>query len=239
MRRKGYSRQRPKTREKDRYVTVKYSFTLHGRRIPCCKKFLLDTLGIGKRKVEYMVKNLSSHGTPKSDERGKNQKANATDEATNQRIREHIASFPTIPSHYCRKSSKRTFLSSNLSVHQMHEIYKNAERKAKRSPKEIGSLKVYRRIFNTEFNLAFKKPKKDLCGFCFNMGHASAKDKLQLKTVYEEHILKKEECRAAYQREKENAKNNPLVFHTASFDLEKVLLCPEMNVEDLYLTVEM
>lgn len=225
----------PGRRKKYRSVAVKYSFTVHGRKIPCCKKFLVDTLGIGKRKVDYMLQNLSSHGTPKFDERGKHRKGNEIDEIEKTRVRNHIASFDTVESHYCRKDSKRLYLPSDLSISEMYRYYKDAEIAAERTPCKVG---LYRYIFNTEFNLAFHKPRKDLCGFCYKFERASAEEKQQLQQAYDDHQFNKERSRMALAKAKENAKNSPLTYHTATFDMEKILTCPDLNLKDLYLTVE-
>lgn len=84
---------------------VRYFMTVAGQRKPCCKNFLVTTLGIGKRKVDYLLKNLNPVGIPKPDQRGKTKEKHA-DETVIQTIRDHISSFPTIPSHYCRRNTK-------------------------------------------------------------------------------------------------------------------------------------
>lgn len=38
-------------------------------------------------------------------------------------IKQHIASFPVVESHYCRKDSKRMYLSPDLSLPKMYTLY--------------------------------------------------------------------------------------------------------------------
>ena len=98
--------------------------------------------------------------------RGKQPSANKTDDSKRDAVKEHIKSFPTVESHYCRKDTQRQYLDSKLSVNKMYDLY------VKKCEDEFGdnyqpvSAAIYRRIFNEYTNLGFYQPKKDQCTEC-------------------------------------------------------------------------
>ena len=55
--------------------------------------------------------------------RERQKSANRTDDAHRQAVRDHIQSFPTVESHYCRKKSQRLYLDSKLTIQRMYELY--------------------------------------------------------------------------------------------------------------------
>ena len=85
----------------------------------------------------------------------------------------------------------------------------------------------------TDFNLAFRKPKKDQCNYCVKFTNMSEAEKETEFESYEAHLLRKEEVRVLKDQDKLLAKNNAQV-HVVTFDLQKVLLSPKLNVGALY-----
>ncbi|KAG5899331.1 hypothetical protein JTB14_029282 [Gonioctena quinquepunctata] len=98
-------------------------------------------------------------------------------------VRKHISFFPAVESHYCRANSTETYLERNLNLQRMYDLYKTDIEK----PDKLCS---YRMIFNTEFNISFFKPKKDLCDKCqtFNVIQNPTKQGIRAK---EEHMRRK------------------------------------------------
>ena len=45
-------------------------------------------------------------------------------------IREHIRSFPQTESHYCRKQSRHNYLSAELNLGKLNDLYGNEKKKA-------------------------------------------------------------------------------------------------------------
>ena len=91
-------------------------------------------------------------------------------------VKTHINSFPKMESHYCRKSTKRQYLASNLNITRMYELYKDQQ---KSKNKLFVRQAVYRTIFLTEFNLGFHIPKKDQCKLCTkfeNLQHPTSEE---------------------------------------------------------------
>ena len=83
-----------------------------------------------------------------------------TPELVKDTAREHIRSFSTVPSQYCRANCTKDFLENDIksiaSMYRLYEIHAqehNYEHKV--------SAQVYEQIFNTEFNINFFHPKKD------------------------------------------------------------------------------
>lgn len=50
---------------------------------------------------------------------------------------------------------------------------------------------LYRKIFKTEFNLKFHKPRKDWCDKCFIFKNANPERQLQLQEEHNIHLAKK------------------------------------------------
>ncbi|CAC5378890.1 unnamed protein product [Mytilus coruscus] len=71
------------------------------------KTFFLGALDISQKTVQYALKKKQHGVFVGVDNRGKTSSVNKTPEIDINFIREHIKSFPTVPSHYTRKDSNR------------------------------------------------------------------------------------------------------------------------------------
>ena len=79
-------------------------------------------------------------------------------------IEDHIRSFPVNDSHYIRAHSEsRQYLSANLSIHKMYDLYVETCGGMKQEPVKYW---CYSEVFNTKFNLSFHQPRKDTCKQC-------------------------------------------------------------------------
>ncbi|CAG2220578.1 unnamed protein product [Mytilus edulis] len=210
-----------------------YFLTTDGKKERVCKAFFLGILHVSKKTVEYSLKKKEHGVFVGRDNRGKNPSINRTPEGDRHFIREHIQSFPTVSSHYTRKDSNRQYLSSNLSVQKMHQLY---EKECQRKGKKTCKINVYRDTFCNEFNLAFHKPKKDQCSTCTiyyekkQRGEITNEDEEQ----FQEHQTKKEKSREEKRLDKERAKTDRS-FTAVTFDLEAVLPTPCSMVGDLFI----
>ncbi|MES9881020.1 MAG: hypothetical protein ABW185_09085 [Sedimenticola sp.] len=148
---------RTKAATSRKVYTYKYYVTKGSQKVRVCKEYYLHTLDISSKRIFkcYEKADKDKFG----DNRGKHRKKFIPEEAR-QVIKDHIASFPRIPSHYCRATTKREYLEADLSVNKMYNLY--IERCEER---HIVPLKkhIYRYIFNTEYNIGFHVPKKDRC----------------------------------------------------------------------------
>jgi len=70
------------------------------------------------------VEGKNSSGTFGSvDGRGRQPPSNRTDESNTEAVKQHIRSFPTVESLYCRKDTQRLYLDSKLTVQKMYDLY--------------------------------------------------------------------------------------------------------------------
>lgn len=90
------------------------------------QSFYFDTLDITYTKTEYALKKSKNctSGLSGLDNRGKHDKRvnKISDDATNV-IKQHINSFARVESHFCRKNTKKEYLSQELNLTQMYNYY--------------------------------------------------------------------------------------------------------------------
>ena len=194
-----------------------------------CKTFFLDTLGVKEDVVYGAFDKTHGGGVVEPDRRGKHRKHRTVSAEAKKSIKEHIRSFKTIESHYCRKSSERKYLPAELNVTKMYNMYKEV---CARTNLPVEKESVYRKIFNREFNLHFYVPKKDQCDFCTEYRHTVHKTPA-LEREYKQHCDQKLLARQAKQVAKDTAKANG-TYMAACFDLEKVLNCPHAEASSFY-----
>lgn len=154
------ARQRTKKSDSRRTHTYHYFLPLNGKRIQVCKIFFLSTLDVSDRRITYYHTTLKNKetGVHRPKKAGKHVKT-STSEYRLQEVRAHINSYPRIHSHYRRSDTKLEYLEEGLSISIMYNDYKG-------NVASPVSYNVFRKVFNTEFNLTFVKPKKDRCDIC-------------------------------------------------------------------------
>ncbi|CAH1105840.1 unnamed protein product [Psylliodes chrysocephalus] len=72
--------------------------------------------------------------------------------------------FKSIESHYIRSSSRRHYLTFDLSIEKMCKMYNDQyslEQRVKAS--------YIRMIFNTKYNISFTRPRTDVCSLCIEL----------------------------------------------------------------------
>lgn len=160
-----------------------------------------------------------------------NRKENTGQQISQERLkhmRNHILSFPAYSSHYTREKSSRLYLSSDLNIRRLYELYQDKCSTDNLLPVHYNS---YRIMFHS-LNLSFRKPKMDTCGQC---------DRLQVQITTDVSGEKDElQClldthQSAAQRVYEEKKKDILLSRTdttlrvASFDLQKQLPTPYLT----------
>jgi hypothetical protein len=145
-----------------------------------------------------------------------------------EKAREHIRSFPALESHYSRQKSTKKYLAAGLNRTKMYGLYKEKCAAEKCEPL---TEKLYRDIFNNEFNLAFHKPKRDACAYCIRFNSLPESEKPVLQQDYLEHVHRKKEARIVKEKYKNIARTCTETV-AVTFDLEKVLQCPAPNVNN-------
>ena len=157
------------------------AFTLCGTEV--CKVMFLNTLAVSDQVMRTAIEK-SKKGHTVHDKRGRNPSRCYPPEVIEE-VKNHIKGFPVIESHYVREKSKRQFLSSNLNLHTVFELYL-----ADSSIIQKVGETTYRNIFNTCFNLGFHKPKKDRCEVCIKFENAT-QQKEGLEQNYQIHQVNK------------------------------------------------
>ncbi|KAG0720740.1 hypothetical protein GWK47_047876 [Chionoecetes opilio] len=125
----------------------------------------LNILAIGSRRVQTAMTNVSDTGTPKRDGRGRHKKRVTIADPVAKRVHKHIASFPSITSHYSRaKSPNLWYLDPALSVNKMYHLY--SDWMAENYPNDTKIKEsYYRKVFKCK-ELSFSPPNTDTCSFC-------------------------------------------------------------------------
>lgn len=101
-----------------------YHFMKNGTKYRVCKRFFLGTLSISHGPIHNALSSVNDAGIfAGTDKRGRKAPGNKTSSKIIADIKAHIQSFPVMESHYCRKSTKREYLDSNLSITKMYALY--------------------------------------------------------------------------------------------------------------------
>ena len=118
-------RRRSRKGKGPRQNSKQYFFTNETMKHRVCQEFFLKTLCISNVVVYNAFNHRASNNTyAGTDKRGKKEPGNKTKPEIITAVKRHIESFPTIPSHYSRKSTKKLYLDSKLSIAKMFSLYK-------------------------------------------------------------------------------------------------------------------
>ena len=212
-----------------RSTTYAYYLESENARIQVCKKFFLATLHISDKVVINSHRRKTAYGTTTPDMRGKIGHR-PRKEADRVSIREHIALIDRVPSHYTRKDSAREYISGELNLRKLYDLYMSwcAEKlivPCKRS--------LYEHVFRSEYNISFHSPKKDQCEYCTKYANSTTEQKAEMQQQYDNHQRNKVRAREAKDAEKARAEQDATVV-TAVYDLEQVLQCPALEVSVMY-----
>ncbi|KAF0706736.1 Uncharacterized protein FWK35_00037535 [Aphis craccivora] len=217
-----------------RNISKEYSLTYKNERKIVCLQFILSTLNISKKFLYYTVNNASPDQIlSKLDNRGKHVPTNKKSEDTLKAIDEFIQKLPAVKSHYCRASSSRKYLPTD--IENVGRLYKMYTSYCTSKKFEIVSKTMFRKIFHTKYNIGFHSPKKDKCRFCLKYENITSARELteeeqKLKTIHEEEKNAVKEM-FLYDQNLSKAKGN---FICISFDLQKVLNTPQGQNMNLY-----
>lgn len=130
-------------------------------KINVCRNIFLNTLNISERTLRTVVEKVTDTGILEKDKRGgRVEKLKETDEISRELIERHIDRFPRVESHYCRESTTREYLHSDLSIKKMHDMFMNDPERSSLTPSLY--IATYRRVFASKM-LSFHHPKKDQC----------------------------------------------------------------------------
>lgn len=211
-------------------LAYEYVLPKNNENLKVCREFFCATLAISYKPIALANKDRSNTGEfLGEDQRGKHEPHNKLKPEVIAAIKNHIESFPPIESHYCRKSSKRLYLSSGLSISKMFDLFKE---KAAGTDSAKVSYEKYKQVFGQDYNMAFHKPKKDLYATC-TLAQSAIEPSEEQKSDFEAHIKRKELSRAAMRSDIEScAMDKELIV--ATMDLQSVLQIPQAEASPFY-----
>lgn len=215
--------------DSSRKFSYKYRIDVDNGERYVCRQFLLATLAISKKKLQYTLSNCTSMKTAKPDGRGRALSSIKTPEHQINKIESFLKTLPTVPSHYNRANSNKKFLPSGLNRRLLYEEYKKGST-------SFVSFEIFKKEFR-KYNIGFHKPKKDKCIICEQMrnrkksGALTSEEKLEWKN----HKREKKATYKEYKADVEKAKQNANVI-VASFDLQRVLATPHSDSTLMYYT---
>lgn len=148
---------------KNRKFNLVYSLTdIHGYQQTVCRNFFLECLQISKNRVLDAVKSEEKNPSA-SEKRGKGASRNKTKEMDKDGVRQFIDSIPKYESHYGRSDSEKKYLHHSLNMSKLYSEYKESREMTNQT---FVSNHIFREIFNTEYNLSFKRRHTDTCKTC-------------------------------------------------------------------------
>ncbi|XP_069356033.1 uncharacterized protein [Maniola hyperantus] len=158
-------------------------FIIEGEKKNVCQDFFCRTLSISPHVIADAVKHRNSLGqySKGQDPRGRREPPNKTSSEMVEAVKKHIASFPSMESHYVRKKLKRRYLDTGLTLSKMYALY--VEECKNKNNEPIVSEMTYRRIFSTEFNLGFLCLRKTNVFYVPNLSVPTAKKKANYSKI--------------------------------------------------------
>ncbi|KAE8740036.1 hypothetical protein FOCC_FOCC014464 [Frankliniella occidentalis] len=229
----GVARKRPRTfvDSREKHQNFKYFFDVNGKRLRVCRSTFLGTLGETDRFVRDVTENKkkSVSGIAKDDARGKKRPKHALKPEVRLAVLNHIESFPAYESHYCRAQTQRLYLSPELNVQKMHELYLASD-----LPKV--SYDVYRKLFKST-KKKFHAPKSDGCDTCdtlkVQIAAAVGEEKTKLESTKELHNRKADKA-YLLKREAKAAAEKDKTKRVLIFDLQQCLPTPHLKCKKIY-----
>ncbi|RVE40369.1 hypothetical protein evm_014980 [Chilo suppressalis] len=198
--------------------TFKYFINDGEGRRPVCQQFLLKTLDITQRYVNYTLTNAIM-GSAKPESRGRIVPKNKTSDTVKASAVDFIKQLPALPSHYCRKDTTKLYLPVEFkNLKNLYRFYKETH-----ASKGVDYLseRLFRDIFNLDFNIGFHVPKKDKCLKCLRFEGKNVAESEEMK----EHLEEKDASKKRLECHREIVKRHSSIICT-SFDLQKVLNTP-------------
>ncbi|XP_012940161.1 uncharacterized protein LOC106012278 [Aplysia californica] len=212
-----------------RSKTHAYYLTVNGKRLKVCRNTFLATLSISEKFVRVVLSKITETGVVEEDKRGgrQSEQMKTREEQNRDKISRHIDRFSRVESHYCRASSSKEYLSPDLTLSKMYDMYVKEN-----SCNDIPSFHTYRRVFKTK-SLAFHSPKKDQCSLCNSFRKGDEAQKNELREIYNRHEAEKQKVRQL----KEDCKKMAQADHSilaGNFDLQQVIYLPISHEDALF-----
>nr|XP_022908590.1 uncharacterized protein LOC111419935 [Onthophagus taurus] len=214
-----------------RTFTNQYHLTANGEKKLACREFFMSTLNVTDALIRSCLAKKARKGLCRQTNVESIRliiKCHLT-KNNSYVITDHILSFPTVESHYCRKKSNKRYLDGNLNVSIMYRLYQEKCFTDKIKP---ASLAKYRSIFR-EYHLGFFRPKKDACKQCEAFSNLDEAQYKEQEHSHKLHLDRKEDARKCRNDDKIAAQENPDVL-SFNFDLQAVLTTPKGPADQIF-----
>ena len=101
-----------------RKFSCRYEVGVMGDRKPICKKCFIDTFGETNAFINQIIQKRQSSisGIMKDDQRGRSEPTKKWTKEVLDDVVNHIKSFPAYESHYCRETTSKKYLQSDLTL---------------------------------------------------------------------------------------------------------------------------
>lgn len=196
-----------------------------------CRDFFLQCLQINSSRVFSAIKSSTINPSAK-ETRGQGVPVNKTKEAAKNGVRTFINSIPKYESHYGRSSSQRKYLYHNLNLTKLYDEYKESRQFRN---EHFVSHYIFSEIFNTEYNLSFKRRHTDTCRFCdeikvvLQSALVSETRKIELRSEQTNHWTLVNKTHDDYKSDVKKARASDGKTVVLSFDLQKTLETPSLT----------
>ena len=193
--------------------------------IRVCLKTFLAVVGIGRKRAASISSKIQSQTLFVKSKRG-GARLKKEDIEKDELIKLDIKSYQTELSHYCRNKSEKDFLylPPNLNILIMWKNF---------ATKHDVTYYRYKKIFNSCFNLKFRKTRTDICDFCFNIINKlslekSKTERKKLKKEQENHL---QNAQKFYDLLRKETSKNQIKL---SFDMQQTQPLPFSNTNAAY-----
>lgn len=196
-----------------------------------CRDFFMNCIQVTSGRIHPAINTARKNPSAK-ERRGTQPSANKTKEEDKLAVRQFIESIPAYESHYGRSSTEKKYLNPNLNIITLYREYESVMRFRQRNPV---SLHIFRTIFNTEFNLAFKRRHTDTCRTCdeYKIQISSLmivnQQKERIKAEKEAHLDMVRITNEAFKKDVQDASDSSLETMVLTFDLQKTLETPSIT----------
>ncbi len=183
---------------------------------------------LARKRLNKISDHLFNIGGQVEDNRGGSRQS-VSQKETSHSVITFIQKFKAIPSHYGRAKSSRQYLSSELSIQKMWEMWKN-EREEEERP--TCCYETFRTIFLTRFNLAFGHPSTDVCSTCNQFDNIIEAGGEGSEQAFHEKKLHELEAKCFYDKLKESGRCCDELC--VAFDLQQNMPLPKSNIGEAY-----
>ncbi|KAJ8878983.1 hypothetical protein PR048_019589 [Dryococelus australis] len=191
-------------------ATFKYHLPVNGKSYYVCKKTMLNVFQISSRCVQTLQTKMKFN-LDISDKRGTHHnRPGAVSFDVKELVREHISSMPAQENYYLRSASSKLYLSSELCVERMYDLFKE------RTYSEVNSSLDLVLHNQTLFHIL--RPKMSRRGFSAQSKLHRRKAEYAYKVLHEDVLM---------------SKSNP-TYVVLCTDVQQVLFCPTLHHSSMF-----